>query len=354
MPANSVSAGLSASINDIKVTNSMGLKIFFPLQNLPVDTTKVNKIAEVVSPEAIKQLKEIKPSQWTELLTQWGGKALTFGIKVVIAIVAFYLGKLLLNVLIKWLDRIMVRRSFEPAARTFLRSFANIGGFVLLIVIIISTLGFQPVSLAALLASVGVAVGMGLSGQLQNLAGGLIVLLTKPFKVGDYIVSNNVEGVVDAVTLFHTTVMTFENKYIFIPNGLLSSNVIINYSRMAVRRNEWIIGIEYNEDFDRVKALLLRLIDEEPRIIKDPPPTVVVKELADSSVKVMARAWCATDDLWNVYWDMNERIYREFNRDGIPFPFPQLTIHDSAPKHPEKPKVAEAQSPENVSTNTSL
>ena len=206
----------------------MGLKIFFPLQNLSVDTTKVNKIAEVVSPEALKQIKDIKPSQWTELLTQWGGKALTFGIKVLIALVAFYLGKLLLNVLIKWLDRIMVRRSFEPAARTFLRSFANIGGFVLLIVIIISTLGFQPVSLAALLASVGVAVGMGLSGQLQNLAGSLIVLLTKPFKVGDYIVSNNVEGVVDGVTLFHTTVMTFENKYIFIPNGLLSSNVIIN------------------------------------------------------------------------------------------------------------------------------
>ncbi|MCE8189737.1 mechanosensitive ion channel [Porphyromonas gingivalis] len=354
MPADSVSAGLSASINDIKVTNSMGLKILFPLQNLSVDTTKVNKIAEVVSPEALKQIKEIKPSQWTELLTQWGGKALTFGIKVVIAIVAFYLGKLLLNALVKWLDRIMVRRSFEPAARTFLRSFANIGGFVLLIVIIISTLGFQPVSLAALLASVGVAVGMGLSGQLQNLAGGLIVLLTKPFKVGDYIVSNNVEGVVDGVTLFHTTVMTFENKYIFIPNGLLSSNVIINYSRMAVRRNEWIIGIEYNEDFDRVKTLLLRLIDEEPRIIKDPLPTVVLKELADSSVRVMARAWCATDDLWNVYWDINERIYSEFNRQGIAFPFPQLTIHGSAAGQERRGKSTEAQSPENVSTNTSL
>lgn len=195
---------------------------------------------------------------------------------------------------------------------------------------------------------------MGLSGQLQNLAGGLIVLLTKPFKVGDYIVSNNVEGVVDGVTLFHTTVMTFENKYIFIPNGLLSSNVIINYSRMAVRRNEWIIGIEYNEDFDRVKTLLLRLIDEEPRIIKDPLPTVVLKELADSSVRVMARAWCATDDLWNVYWDINERIYSEFNRQGIAFPFPQLTIHGSAAGQERRGKSTEAQSPENVSTNTSL
>lgn len=329
------------------------MKWDFFLQVLPADTNKVNKIVEVVSPETLQQLKDIKPSQWSTLLTEWGGKALSFGIKVVLAIVVFYLGKLLLNLLIKWMDRLMERRSVEPAARTFLRSLAHIAGLVLLLLTIVTTLGFQPVSLAALLASVGLAVGMGLSGQLQNLAGGLIILLTRPFKVGDYIAAGNgAEGTVDAVMMFHTTVVTIDNKYVFIPNGLLSSNPITNYSRQSMRRNEWIIGIEYSEDFDRVRELVMRLIEEEPRIHKEPAPIVVLKELADSSVKVMVRAWSNTDVLWNVYWDLNERILQGFNQAGISFPFPQLTLHGSIASVDRASKAA-GQSLESVSTNTS-
>lgn len=292
----------------------------FLLQASPIDTSST------VFGE-IKDLENIQASEVTWIFSSWAEKALNFGIKVILAIIAFYVGRFLLRLLIKWIDKIMEKRGLERAARTFLHSFANIGGYLVLVTVIISVLGFEPVSLAALLASLGVAIGMGLSGQLQNLAGGLIILLTHPFRVGDFISTNSHEGIVESVELFHTIIITFENKCIYVPNGLLSSNVITNYSRKPLRRNEWIIGVEYDQDFDKVKALLQGLIAEEPRIAQTPEPTIVLQELADSSVNVMVRAWSTNSELWNVYWDMNERIYKEFNKAGIGFPFPHLTLH---------------------------
>ena len=175
-------------------------------------------------------------------------------------------------------------------------------------------LGVKSVSFAAVLASMGLAVGMALSGQLQNLAGGVIIMVTKPFGIGDFISAQGSEGTVRAVKLFHTEVLTPDNKTTFIPNGVLSSNVIVNFSHEGLRRVEWTIGIE-------------SLLQRDERILTSPEPTIVLHQLNSSSVDILVRAWVASGDLWAVYWDFNERVYAAFNEQGIGFPFPQLTLH---------------------------
>ena len=173
----------------------------------------------------------------------------------------------------------------------------------------------------------GLAVGMALSGQLQNLAGGVIIMVTKPFGIGDFISAQGIEGTVRAVRLFHTEVLTPDNKAVFIPNGTLSSSLVTNFSHEEIRRVEWTIGIEYDEDYQRVRQVILALLQQDQRILTTPEPTIVLHKLNDSSVDILVRAWVASGDLWPVFWDFNERVYADFNAKGIGFPFPQLTVH---------------------------
>jgi hypothetical protein len=173
----------------------------------------------------------------------------------------------------------------------------------------------------------GLAVGMALSGQLQNMAGGVIIMVTKPFGIGDFISAQGIDGTVRAVRLFHTEVLTPDNKAVFIPNGILSSNLVTNFSHEDLRRVEWTIGIEYDEDFERVRQVILDLLAQDERIRTSPEPVVVLHNLNSSSVDILVRAWVASGDVWNVFWSFNERVYADFNAKGIGFPFPQLTIH---------------------------
>ena len=195
---------------------------------------------------------------------------------------------------------------------------------------VISKLGVETTSLAALLASAGVAIGMALSGNLSNFAGGLIILVFKPFKVGDYIDGPDDEsGTVKEIQIFHTVLTTVDNRIIYVPNGLLSSNAITNYSKQETRRAEWVFGVEYGEDFERVKEVLQRIIDNDPRILKTPAPMIALGALSASSVDIKVRAWAKTADYWDVYFDMNKTVYETFNKEGIGFPFPQLTVHQA-------------------------
>ena len=194
-------------------------------------------------------------------------------------------------------------------------------------IILASILGVKSVSFAAVLASMGLAVGMALSGQLQNLAGGVIIMVTKPFGIGDFISAQGVEGTVRSVRLFHTEVLTPDNKAVFIPNGTLSSSLVTNFSHEDIRRVEWTIGIEYDEDYQRVRQVILALLQQDERILTTPEPVIVLHNLNSSSVDILVRAWVASGDLWPVFWDFNERVYADFNAKGIGFPFPQLTVH---------------------------
>ena len=170
---------------------------------------------------------------------------------------------------------------------------------------------------------------MALSGNLQNFAGGLIVLLFRPYKVGDVIESQGETGTVREIQIFHTILTTFDNKVIYIPNGALSSGTVINYSREELRRIDWTIGVEYDTDYDMVERTIRDLLATDQRILNKPAPFVALHTLADSSVNIAIRVWVKNADYWDVYFDMNKRIYAEFNAKGIGFPFPQLTVHQA-------------------------
>ena len=251
------------------------------------------------------------------------------GKRIVTAVIVFLIGRIIIGLLNKLFRKILIRRNVELSIRTFLGSMVNILLTVLLIISVVGALGVETTSFAALLASAGVAIGMALSGNLQNFAGGLMVLLFKPYKVGDVIEAQSVSGTVKEIQIFHTILTTFDNKVIYVPNGALSSGVITNYSNQATRRVDWVFGIEYGEDYERVKSVIERLAARDERILTDPLPFIALHALADSSVNVTLRAWVKSEDYWGVYFDMNQKVYETFNKEGISFPFPQLTVHQN-------------------------
>ena len=259
-------------------------------------------------------------------LIDWGVSA---GGRIIGAVIIFVVGRFLISFLRKMLARLLAKRHVDASIQSFVKSLVNILLTILLIIAVIGKLGVETTSFAALLASAGVAIGMALSGNLQNFAGGLIVLLFRPFKVGDWIESQGVSGTVREIQIFHTILTTADNKVIYIPNGALSSGTVTNYSREATRRVEWIIGVEYGENFDKVEETTRRIIAEDKRILSDPTPFVALHALDASSVNVIIRAWVKSEDYWGVYFDMNKTIYSVFNKEGIGFPFPQLTVHQA-------------------------
>lgn len=260
-------------------------------------------------------------------LIDWGVNA---GGRVLGAVIIFVVGRFIISFLNRLVAKIMARRHFDPSVQSFVRSLVNILLTILLIIAVVSKLGVETTSFAALLASAGVAVGMALSGNLQNFAGGLIVLLLRPYKVGDLIESQGVLGTVNEIQIFHTILVTADNKMIYIPNGSLSSGTVVNYSRQPTRRVEWIVGVEYGEQMAKVEQVVNTLIQADDRILPSPEPFVALHALDSSSVNVVIRVWVKSDDYWAVYFDMNKAIYETFNREGIGFPFPQLTLHQAA------------------------
>ena len=249
------------------------------------------------------------------------------GEKILIAILVLVVGKFLISLIKRLVRGFLNKRKVEPGVKSFLMSLVNILLLTLLIVSVVSTLGINTTSFAALIASAGVAIGMAFSGNLQNFAGGVIVLLFKPFRVGDFIDCQGVSGTVREIQIFHTVITTPDNKEIFIPNGSLSSGVITNVNSQSTRRVQWVIGVEYGENYLEVEAAIRDILASDERILKSPEPFVALNELADSSVNFVVRGWVVTSDYWGVYFETNRKIYEEFNKRGIGFPFPQLTIH---------------------------
>ena len=267
-----------------------------------------------------------KLSLITQQLIDFGIRA---GERILIAVLVFVVGRFLISLLNKFIRRLMDKRKVDVSIKTFVKSLVNILLTILLIISVVGALGVETTSFAALLASAGVAIGMALSGNLQNFAGGLIVLLFRPFKVGDWIESQGVSGTVREIQIFHTILTTADNKVIYIPNGALSSGTVTNYSREDTRRVDWVIGVEYGENYDKVESTVRRIISEDSRILNTPEPFVALHALDASSVNVVIRVWVKSGDYWGVYFDMNKKIYSVFNEEGIDFPFPQLTVHQA-------------------------
>lgn len=252
---------------------------------------------------------------------------LTMGTNFLLAILIFVAGFWLARILSKGLTRLLRRQNTDESLVTFFRSLTSILLKVLVIITAITQLGVEMTSFVALLGAAGLAIGMAFSGTLSNFAGGVMILMFKPFKVGDFVEVQGEQGTVKEVLIFNTILTTTDNKIIILPNGPVANGTIINFTKADKRRIEWTFGISYGDDLKAAKGLLYKFIEEEKRIIRDPEPFVGVGALAESSVNLIVRVWVETDDYWPVYFEMNERAYNEFAMAGITIPFPQMEVH---------------------------
>ena len=266
-----------------------------------------------------------------QLLTEFVDKAIAFGLKVLAALAIYVIGAWLIKNIKRVIHNTFVRRNTEHSIASFVESLASIFMTVFLVIFTISALGVNTTSIAALLAAGGMAIGMALSGTVQNFAGGIMLLVFKPFKAGDFIEAQGYSGTVTDVTIVSTKITTTDNRNIIIPNGSLSNGTINNYSQNVYRRLEWLVDVEYGASSEKVKAILKKIIDEEKRIVYAPAspadPTIALNALRDSSVQFVVRAWVKKEDYWDVLYDVNEKIYNQIPENGIQFPFPQLDIH---------------------------
>ena len=332
-----------------------------------------------------------------ELLEKFMSSLTSFAVNLTVALIVFYVGKFIIKRLVRLVAGIMIRRDVDRSLSSFVLSMIRMVLYFILIVTVIGILGIETSSFIAIFASAGVAVGMAMSGTLQNFAGGVLILLLKPYKIGDYIEAQGYAGTVKEIQIFHTIITTYDNKCIIIPNGGLSTGSVNNWSREDYRRVEWSVTISYGDSVDAARAKLLSMLSEDERVVKqyieedreerfqaltqedshdgddtaaaipgkrrakwltrlfhhhskvkeriedwkerqqskvlemlpriDRSPVVVVDELADSSVVLKVRAWATTSSYWSLYYDINERIYKELPSVGIHFPYPQLDVH---------------------------
>jgi small conductance mechanosensitive channel len=250
-----------------------------------------------------------------------------FGPRLVGALITLIIGWWIIKIIQKFLRRRFEKREMEPSLRGFLNSMIGILLKIMLLISVIGMLGVEMTSFIAILGAAGLAVGLALSGTLQNFAGGVMILLFKPFKSGDYIEAQGHSGSVNEIQIFNTILKTPDNKTIIIPNGGLATGSMINYSTEPKRRVDFVFGIGYGDDVDLAKKVLQKLVDEDGRILKDPEPFIAVTELGDSSVNLVLRVWANSSDYWGIYFDMHEKVYKSFPQEGLNIPFPQMDVH---------------------------
>ena len=247
--------------------------------------------------------------------------------KLLFALFVFYVGKFLIGKIRNIVFLLLEKKGVEQSLSTFCRSLVNVLLYFILIIIIIDILGLETSSFVALFASAGVAIGMALSGTLQNFAGGVMILLFRPFKVGDYISAQSNEGVVKEIQIFNTIISTSDGKTVIMPNGSLSTNVLVNFSKAGVRRIDWTISMAYGDEVDLAKQTIYDILNGNEKILKEPAVYVAVKGLNSSSVDFVAMGWVKTADYWSVMHAVNEAVYIQFSKKGINIPFPQMDVH---------------------------
>lgn len=284
------------------------------------DTTAVNSMVEGVKKLATSPVSDWLPDLVKEYLVP-------FGIKLVAAIVVLILGRWVIKLIKKGLTKVLLRGNTDPSLNSFVMSLVSVLLTFFLILAIVGILGINTSSLVALLASAGLAIGMALSGTLQNFAGGVMIMLFKPFKVGDFIAAQGYEGRVNSIQIFSTHILTPDNKTVILPNGALSTGPVTNFNKETDRRVDWVFSISYGDDYDQAKAVLQRLCDADARILKEPAPIIELIKMSDNSIDITVRARVKPEDYWAVFFRMNELVYKTFPEEGLHFPFPQVDVH---------------------------
>lgn len=247
--------------------------------------------------------------------------------KFIMALVTLILGLWVISLIMKGVRKAFEKRNVDPSLTPFLRTLIAITLKVMLFVSVIGMVGIEATSFIAILGAAGLAIGLSLQGTLQNFAGGVIILLLRPFRVGEVVDVKGYLGTVHEIQIFYTIIHTFDKRVVYVPNGALANADMINLSQQEDRRNEWVFGIAYGDDVDKAKEVLKRLTEADERILPEPEPFVAVHSLGDSSVNLVVRTWSKAPDLWPVYFDMNEKVYKEFAKEGLNIPFPQMDVH---------------------------
>lgn len=254
--------------------------------------------------------------------------AVPWAIKIVMALVIFIVGRWVVKIVVNLVKKLLNRSGkMDEMLINFVASILN--AILLLFVIIASLdqLGVDTTSLVALIGAAGLAIGLALQGSMQNFAAGVMILVFKPFKSGDFIEAGGVTGIVEQVNIFSSTLRTGDNKEVIVPNGSIYGGAITNFSARDTRRIDMVFGIGYDDDIRKAKEILEKLVAEDDRILKDPAPVIALSELGDSSVNFVVRPWVNSADYWNVLWDMNEKVKLTFDAEGISIPYPQMDVH---------------------------
>ncbi|MGC1203495.1 MAG: mechanosensitive ion channel domain-containing protein [Flavobacteriaceae bacterium] len=269
-------------------------------------------------------LENIDTEKWLEL-------ALQYGLKILGAIVIWIIGSWVIKLLLKGFTKVMNTGDYDESLKKFLRNLIKWVLKIVLIIVVLGTIGIETTSLAAVLAAAGLAIGLALQGSLGNFAGGVLIMLFKPFKIGDLIEAQGEMGVVKQIEIFTTKVTGLSNREIIIPNGALSNGNIINFTTEGTRRVDLVIGVGYDSDIKKTKEVLMHVLTSHPKVLKEPAPTVNVMELADSSINFAVRPWSTSDDYWAVYFGITENVKEALDAAGIEIPYPhQVEIRKNA------------------------
>ena len=280
----------------------------------PIDV--VEQVSVLMDPEKSAKLLE----SGMDLLVQYGPKLLA-------AIVIFYIGKFAAKWIKHIVTRLMDKADVDPLIVGFASNMVYIGTMIFVVIAVLGQLGIHTTSFIAILGAAGLAIGLALKGSLANFASGFLLIIFRPFKVGDFIEAAGVTGKVQVIQIFTTTLLTPDNKTIIIPNDKLGNDNITNYSTQETRRVDMTVGVSYDADLKEVRSILEDIVNRDERILKDPPYQIVVGELADSSVNFFIRVWVKSGDYWNVYYDTNEIVKLRMDEAGINIPYPQRDVH---------------------------
>ncbi len=261
-----------------------------------------------------------------ELLRSMLSETIWILVKIAVALAIYFVGRWIVRRILRLLDAAFERRRVDVSLRQFMRNTVSVVFSLILIMIVVQTLGVNVTSVIALFSAATLAIGMALSGTAQNFAGGVMILLMKPYRVGDFISAQGQSGTVREIKLFSTVITTGDNQTIFIPNNSIATAIVDNYSTAELRRVDWTVSISYGDDIDVARQAILEILKADARVLADPAPVVWVAALADSSVNLSARAWTRNADYWDLFFETNEKLYKTLPSRGVRFPFPQLDV----------------------------
>ena len=267
---------------------------------------------------------DVDVGEAVQLLTTTG---VEFGLNLVTALTIFIVGRWVIGIIMRGLRKAMQAQEVDKTLETFVTNLVRMALLVFVVIAAISALGIQTTSFIAVLGAAGLAVGLALQGSLSNFAAGVLIVIFRPYRVGDFVEAAGIGGTVEAVQILTTTFKTADNKRIIVPNSQVMDSVITNYSANDTRRVDMIVGVSYSDDLDKVRQILQELVAADERILAEPACTIAVAELADSSVNFVLRPWVATADYWAVKFDLTENIKKRFDQEGVSIPFPQRDVH---------------------------